>query len=36
MMTRTQKTTILELREEGITYKAIAEQMEACAAITLL
>ena len=27
MMTRTQKTTILEMRAEGITYKAIAEQM---------
>ena len=27
MMTRTQKTTILEMRAEGITYKAIAAQM---------
>lgn len=27
MMTRTQKTTILEMRAEGITYKAIAEKM---------
>ena len=27
MMTRTQKTTILEMRAEGITYKAIASQM---------
>ena len=27
MMTRTQKTTILEMRAEGFTYKAIAEHM---------
>ena len=27
MMTGTQKTTILEMRAEGITYKTIAEQM---------
>ena len=27
MMTRTQKATILEMRAEGITFKAIAEQM---------
>ena len=27
MMTRTQKTTILEMRAEGIPYKAIAEEL---------
>ena len=27
MMTRTQKTTILEMRAEGITYKTIAEHL---------
>ena len=27
MMTRTQKTTILEMRAEGIPYKAIAKEL---------
>jgi hypothetical protein len=35
-MTRTQKAITLGMRSEGITYKTISEQMEACAAITLL